>query len=362
MPCCRRRVTWRAGLSAIWITFAINAAGVRHYGKFVTVLLFVIVAVALTIIAYGLATPADTFVAAASKVAKVTLAAPAVAPPDSFGDFVSVCALFVFAYAGLGAGPALGGEVQDAHKRVPLGIYWGWIVALVLFTGVAAALFHAAPWWAITGLIQAHKGSYATAPGLIGLVAPKWLTVTLNLAVALIVGKTLAPAQMVASRFCFAQAQDKLLPRVFAQTSSRKVPFAALLLIAGLGSLFLVQAVYAGWAMGVAVRSLAVLGVWLALAIGALNLRWHKDFRDVEWAKAVHGQPLVLPTAILSIVLAVPLIASLAVVPNTPFWLQPLFQGAVVTALGVIILWVAGAQAKRRGDSFRAIQATLPVE
>jgi amino acid transporter len=167
---------------------------------------------------------------------------------------------------------------------------------------------------------------------------------------------------MVASRFCFAQAQDKLLPGIFAQTSSRKVPFAALLLIAVLGSLFLVQAVYAGWAMGVAVRSLAVLGVWLALAIGALNLRWHKDFREIEWAKAVHGQPLVLPAAILSIVFAVPLIASLAVVPKTPLWLQPLFQGAVVTALGVIILWVAGAHAKRRGDSFRAIRATLPIE
>jgi amino acid transporter len=350
------------GLAAIWITFAINAAGVRHYGTFVTVLMFVIVVVALTIIVYGLATPPEAFIAAASKVAKTTLTAPAVAPPDSLVDFVSVCALFVFAYAGLGAGPALGGEVQDAHKRVPRGIYWGWIVALVLFTGVAAALFHAAPWWAVSGLIQAHKGSYATAPGLIGLVAPNWLTVTLNLAVALIVGKTLAPAQMVASRFCFAQAQDKLLPAIFAQTSRRKVPFAALLLIAALGSLFLVQAVYAGWAMGVAVRSLAVLGVWLALAIGTLNLRWHKDFREIEWAKAVHGQPFVLPAAILSIVLAVPLIASLAVVPKTPLWLQPLFQGGVVTVLGVVILWVAGAQAKRRGDSFRAMRAALPLE
>jgi amino acid transporter len=85
------------------------------------------------------------------------------------------------------------------------------------------------------------------------------VTVALNLAVALIVGKTLAPALMISSRFCFAQAQDRLLPRIFAETSSRKVPLASLMLIAVLGSLFLIQAVYAGWAMGVAVRSLAVL-------------------------------------------------------------------------------------------------------
>jgi amino acid transporter len=350
------------GLAAIWITFAVNAAGVRHYGVFVTILMFVIIACALTICAFGFATAPADFVAAASKVTKVTLAGPTPAPADSISDFVSVCALFVFAYAGLGAGPALGGEVREAERKLPLGIFWGWLVALVLFTGVAAALFHAAPWWAITGLIKAGKGSYATAPGLVGLVASSWVTVALNLAVALIVGKTLAPALMVASRFCFAQAQDRLLPSIFAETSSRKVPLAALLLIAGLGSLFLVQSVYAGWAMGVAVRSLAVLGVWLALAIGALNLRWHKEFREHEWAKAIHWQPLVVATAILSIVLAVPLIVSLAVVPKTALIFQPLFQGAVVTAIGVAILVVAGTHAKGRGDSFRAIAARLPIE
>ena len=350
------------GLAAIWITFAVNAAGVRHYGAFVTVLLFVIVAVALIISAYGFATPPDQFVAAASQMAQTQLSPPANLGTTTFTDFVSVCGLFVFAYAGLGAGPALGGEVANPERRVPLGIYYGWALALVLFTIVAWALFHAAPWWAVADLIKAGKSSYATAPGLVGLVAPQWLTVILNLAVALIVGKTLAPALMVASRFCFAQAQDRLLPGVFAETSSRKVPLAALVLIAGLGSLFLVQAVFYGWAMGVAVRSLAVLGVWLALALGALNLRWHKPARDAEWARAVIGQRLVVPAAIVSIVLAVPLILSLAVVPKTPLILQPMFQGAVVLVIGIAILLVARARAASRGDPLHAVAARLPIE
>jgi amino acid transporter len=273
-----------------------------------------------------------------------------------------VTSLFVFAYAGLGAGPALGGEVQQAERKVPIGIMWGWLVALVLFTAVAAALFHAAPWWAVVGLIKAGKTSYATAPGLIGLVAPNWLTVVLNLLVALIVGKTLAPGLMVASRFCFAQAQDRMLPAVFAETSGRKVPLAALLLIAGLASLFLLQSVFAGWAMGVAVRSLAVLGMWLALAVGALNLHWHKGYRKTEWGRGVKQQKLVVPTAIVSIILAVPLIVSLAVLPKTALIFQPLFQGAVVLAIGVAILAVANAKAKSRGENFRLIAATLPVE
>jgi len=350
------------GLAGIWITFAVNAAGVRHYGRFVTVLLFVIVAVALTITAYGFATTPDQFVAAAKAVTPATLAPPATPPANSMGDFVSVCALFVFAYAGLGAGPALGGETADAEKRVPRGIYYGWAVALVLFSIVAMALFHAAPWWAVTGLIKAGKGSYATAPGLIGLVAPRWLTVVLNLAVALIVGKTLAPALMVSSRFCFAQAQDHLLPPIFAETSRRKVPLAALTLVAVLGTLFLIQAVFAGWAMGVAVRSVAVLAVWLALAIGALNLRRHPPARDTEWAQRILARKLVTPAAIVSIVLAVPLILSLAVVPNTPLWLQPMFQGAVVLAIGVAVLATANTRVQWRGDTFHAIAARVPIE
>lgn len=319
-----------SGLAAIWLTFWINAAGIRHYGIFVTILMFVIVGVALLITAYGFLTPPDSFVAAASKVAKVQLAPPTDAAPASLFHFISVTSLFVFAYAGLGAGPALGGEVRQAETKVPRGIMWGWLVALVLFTAVAAGLFHAAPWWAVVGLIKA--------------------------------GKTLAPGLMVASRFCFAQAQDRMLPPVFAQTSGRKVPLAALLLIAGLGSVFLLQSVFVGWAMGVAVRSLAVLGMWLALAIGALNFYWHKEYRETAWAKGVKAQPLVVPTAIVSIILAVPLIVSLAILPNTALIFQPLFQGAVVMAIGVAILAAAGAKAKSRGESFRTIAARLPIE
>jgi amino acid transporter len=236
------------------------------------------------------------------------------------------------------------------------------IVALVLLTAIAAALFHAAPWWAVIGLIKAHKGSYATAPGLIGLVAPQWLTVILNLAVALIVGKTLAPGLMVASGYCFAQAQDRMLPAVFAQTSGRKVPLPALLLIAGAGTLFLAQSVFVGWAMGVAIRSLAVLGMWLALAVGTLNFRWHKGYGSTEWGKGVMQQPLVVAAAIISIILSVPLIVSLAVLPNTPLIFQPLVQGAGVLAIGVAILLAAGARLRSEGSSFRAIAAELPIE
>jgi amino acid transporter len=350
------------GLAAIWITYAVNAAGIRHYGVFVTILMFVIVAVAAVICAIGFSTSQATFVAAASKVANVTLAPPANPPADNWFDFVSVCSLFVFAYAGLGSGPALGGEVDDPHRKLPRGIIYGFLVALVLFTAVATALFHAAPWWAITGLIKAGKAAYATAPGLVGLVAPGWLSALLNLAVAIIVGKTLAPGFMVSSRFAFAYGQDRMLPAVFAETSKRKVPLAGLVLHAALSTLFLLQSVYVGWAMGVAVRSIAVLGVWLAIAVGVLNLKWHPQWREAEWAAPILNQPLATVTAILSIVIAVPLLASIAIVPKTPLIFQPLFQGAVVLVIGLVCLRFAGGYAKARGESFAAIAMRVPIE
>jgi hypothetical protein len=40
----------------------------------------------------------------------------------------------------------------------------------------------------------------------------------------------------------------------------------------------------------------------------------------------------------------------------------PLFQGALVLAIGLAILVAAGAKAKSRGETFRIIAATLPVE
>lgn len=350
------------GLAGIWIAFAVNAAGIRQYGILVTAALILIVAVALTISAIGFLTPPHIFVTAASVVAKVQLSKPVPLPADSPAAFIGVCGLFVFSYTGLVAGPALGGEVINAEKKVPLGIYFGWGLITVLFTSIAAALFHAAPWWAVAGLIKAGQSSYATAPGLIGLVAPNWLSVALNLAVALIVWKTLVPNLMMSSRFCFAQAQDRLLPAIFARTSSRKVPLPALVLMAALGSLFLVQSVFFGWTMGVAVRSLAVLGIWLGVAVGALNLWRRGPRRQARWARTLCGRKLVMPAAILSIIISVPLIVALAVVPKAPFFLQPLFQAIVILGIGTMILAVAAARAKRRGESLASIAAQLPLE
>jgi hypothetical protein len=61
-------------------------------------------------------------------------------------------------------------------------------------------------------------------------------------------------------------------------------------------------------------------------------------------------------------VIAVPPIASIAIVPKTALIFQPLFQGAVVLVIGPVCPRFARGYAKARGESFAAIAQRAPIE
>lgn len=132
---------------------------------------------------------------------------------------------------------------------------------------------------------------------------------------------------------------------VFAETSHCKVPLAAPALIAVLGSSL--QRASFGWAVGVAVR--AVPGVWLALAVGALNLQR----RNTDWTAAITRGRAVVPAPIVFYHARRAAGPSVAILPK-------LFQGALAPAIGILVLVRAVASAKRRGTSFRKIAARIP--
>lgn len=125
------------GLAALWIIYWVHTAGVKIYGLLVQSLFALVVVSALVIIGYGFLTPASHFVFAASAAAHTPLEAPAGSPAPSWGEFLSVCTLFVFAYGGLNAAPTLGGEAVDLERTMPTGI--------VLFTTVAVGGQHPSP-------------------------------------------------------------------------------------------------------------------------------------------------------------------------------------------------------------------------
>jgi amino acid transporter len=337
------------GVAAIWLLFGLHNSGVGNYATFVTVMfILVLIAAALTI-GYGFGTSPDAFLTKVNPIVPMT--PPASEGAVSWSSFVSVITLFMFAYGGLTAATSLGGEAKDAKTTMPRGIIWGFGTALVLYTLVAYALFHAVPYWAVGPLIAAKKQALATTPGLIGLIAPKAISAFLNFLVAVIVVKTIAPGMLDCSRFLFAWGSDGLLPKGYAETNSHKAPQLALLTIALLDTFFLLEATFLGWSIGVTVRSISLVLVFGMLGIGVYNLKFGSA-KNSELAQVTRDHPDMLIWAPLAIIIAAILLASVIVVPNAPWYYQPSFQGLVAIA---IALWIYySAKARDSGITARA--------
>jgi basic amino acid/polyamine antiporter, APA family len=350
------------GVVVLWSFFAAHLIGVHIYGRLVVALAALIILAVVVIVSYGFATAPDAFVALASAQSKLQLAVPAAPVAPSVTSFMAVTFLFIAAYGGLTGAPALGGEARNPSKTIPQGLILGWGAALVLYTAVTAALFHAVPWWATLGLIEGKASGLATVPGLISVVAPKLIGITLNFAVAVIVGKTIMPQMMVCSRLVFGFAQDHVMPATFLHTSKWKTPDHALLLSVAVATLFLVQSCFGGWAIGIVIRSFTVLLMLIFVALGALNVSFNSRFRGVAWADNMKAGALVIVMAVLAVLLSLYLLYGGAVVPNTEWFLQPLFQGAIAACIAAWIYIGAESRARKRGVELKHIARNLPVE
>lgn len=349
------------GLALIWLVFLIHYSGVRSYGALVSLLFFLVLFAALITIVFGFAGSPHAFVNQVSN----ELGHPvrtAVPGQPTIGAFLSVVTLFMFAYGGQAAATSLGGEAKDASRSVPRGVFAGWGIALVLYTVVSFALFHVASVAAVQALLESGHPELATTPGAIGLVAPRIIGIIIGSAVSVIIGKTIAPEMLDSSRYLFAWAQDRLLPRVFLHTNRNKAPDVALLASAALGSLFLVEVTFFGFEIGVLLRSMSIVLVFGVLGIGVLNLRLNPRFANVAWARAVTGHPDALVAAVFGIVIAGALLNSVAVVEGQPLFLQPSIQGLIGLAVATGIYTVARVVATRQGRDLAGEIREAPLE
>ncbi|MGH7662170.1 MAG: APC family permease [Vulcanimicrobiaceae bacterium] len=329
------------GCAAIWLIFALHNSGVSNYATFVTVMfVFVLIAAALTI-GYGFGTAQSTFLTKLNAIVPMT--PPGNQGTASWSSFVSVVTLFMFAYGGLTAATSLGGEAKDPKRTMPRGILWGFGTALVLYTAIAYALFHAVPYWAVGPLIAAKKQALATTPGLIGLIAPKAVSAFLNFLVAAIVVKTIAPGMLDCSRYLFAWGADGLLPTAYAETNRYKAPTLALVTVALLDTLFLFESTFLGWSIGTVVRSISLVLVFGMLGVGMFNMRYGKA-KSGELSRVTTDHPDVFVWAPLAIIIAIILIASVIVVPKAAWYYQPSFQSAIAILIAVWIYYRAKAR------------------
>ncbi len=111
-----------AGLAAIWLVFGVHVSGVKTYGRVVSVLLVLVVGVAVVVCVVGFATAPADFLHAASARSGVPRVPPAAPAGFNLSAFLSVCALFMFAYGGLSGAPSLAGEARDAPSTLPRAI------------------------------------------------------------------------------------------------------------------------------------------------------------------------------------------------------------------------------------------------
>jgi basic amino acid/polyamine antiporter, APA family len=318
------------------------------------------VAAAIVIVAGFAAAPAGA-VARISAAAGIQVAPRASHP--SAAAFVSVIGLLMFAYGGLDASTSLAGEVADARRNMPRGIVAGWAIALVLYTLVSYALFHAVPWWSALPIVESGHGDLLTTPALVGMLTPRAIDVFLNVLVAIVVVKTIAPQLLDASRFLFAWARDGFVPERLVATNAAHAPAAAITLSAGIGSVFLVDAVFGGWQIGVALRAISIALVFGALGVATTLLAWWPRWRRMRgFALQCTRGTLVKAMAVCAAVIGVILAASVAHESGTPWYLQPWFQLAVATLLSVALALGARRRTILRGGDFHARFRTAPPQ
>jgi amino acid transporter len=170
------------------------------------------------------------------------------------------------------------------------------------------------------------------------------------------------PQMMVCSRLIFGFAQDHVLPATFLHTSRWKTPDHALLLSAAAANLFLIQSCFGGWAIGIVIRSFTVLLMLIFVSFGALNVGFNRKFGGIEWAEQMRSGLLGTVMAIAAIAISLYLLYGGLIVPNTPWFLQPLFQGLVAAAIAVWIYSGAHRRADSRGVALAQVATNLPLE
>lgn len=332
------------GLLLLWSVWLIHVRGVRFAAVLTVAAMLFVIAVAVTIIAYGFTTAPDRFAAALSARLHVSLQSAvhdAAAPRNTFTAIADALPLLFYGYLGLSTATQTGGEAVDARRSLSRGVLIAALLVTLIYTTFTFAVYHAVPWQAVPALAARGLTTYTTSTGLLGLVMPPWLSSLMNVFVAVIVVKTFLPAFLAQSRWIYAWGADNIVPQRFAGTHARfRTPVAALTVSAVLASLSLFESTMLGYVFGVNVRVLSVMVVFFLMGLAliafprsapALYRANNSPLRRSRPAQICIGGAIMAFTAWFT--------ASIVYGAREQApWLQPAVQALAVTAIGVLIL------------------------
>lgn len=130
-----------------------------------------------------------------------------------------------------------------------------------------------------------------------------------------------------------------------------------------LGSVFLIDAVFGGWRIGVALRAVSIALVFATLGLATGLLTWWPNWRRArEFAPECTRGALVKVMAVCAVVIGVILIASVVHEHSTAWYFQPWFQLAVAAFISVVLAVTAHRRTLSHGGDFGAHFRTPPPQ
>lgn len=337
--------TVACGLLLLWGVWLIHVRGVRFAALLTVAAMFFVIAVAVTIMAFGFAAAPGAFAAALASQLHLSAQALIAHSPAPGGGTIGAVAtalpLLFYGYLGLSTATQTGGEAVDARRSLSRGVLIAVLLVTLIYTAFTFAVYHAVPWQAIPAIGARGLASYTTSTGLLGLLMPAWLSSLMNVFVAVIVVKTFLPAFLAQSRWIYAWGADGIVPQSFAKTHARfHTPVAALTVSALLGSLSLLESSALGYVFGVNLRVLSVMIVFFLM--GLAMLAFPKTAPDLYRAndsaiRSNRAAQIAVGTAVMlfSAWFAISIVYGAR---SQAFWLQPIVQAAVVLGAGVLIM------------------------
>ncbi len=345
--------TFAAGALLIWGVWCVHVRGVKLAAILTIMAMCFVIVVALIVIVAGFATTPQAFAAALHERLHLdpnaVIAASKAHTSDAGVAFWTALPILFFGYLGLSTATQTGGEAVDAQRALARGVVIAVSIVIAIYTAFAFAVYHAVPWQIIGGLAAMKQTTYTTSTGLLGLVLPPWLGSLLNVFVAVIVIKTFLPYFLAQSRWLFAWSEDGIVHSVFSRTHSRySTPVLALLISALLGTLALFESVgLGGYVFGVNIRVMSVMIVFFLMGLAMLVFpRIAPQLYEANTSSIARNRAVQILTG--AAIMAFSLWFCVSIVMSSldkPWYLQPLFQMAVVGAIGFAI-YARGAQAR----------------
>ena len=350
-------------LALLWTFVVVNMRGLGAYTAALLPMMFAMFALGAIVIVVGaLHTHADYAAALLAREGRVLAAAPEA--PFALRTFISASAVLFASFIGFDAIAQAGGEARSPARDLPRAIALAVGVVAAFYFAFTWAVYHAVPWWFIA---EEAARTDVTAPGLLGLLLPSWVTVLIVAGAAIALTNDLPAMLLAVSRLMFAWAADGLVPaRLAAVHPVKRTPNAALVASGAMATVGVVGSHVAGdFFLGVDLLVISMLVNFLMMSVSVLML----PRRNSGLAAAMDG--VASPASrtviawggivLLGLFLAVHVIKDLTA-PAAAWYFRSTPVWGLMMVLASVVFWRGAARLRAAGISLDERCATLPTE